>query len=218
MKFAVIQTLNYQFVDQFWMRINEIYLTTINLVKEPLITWGQIYKENKVKAKLINDFLIPMSILIGVTTLFGNIFGGIVQASVSFSYIVASSIISFLLVFLEVYLAGWIIFMVAENFNPSVDSNKIFNLVIYSHTPVFLSMAFVKIFPQLYFVSLIGLYSIYIYWTGIELFSGFKSERKIIFMILSGIVTIVLYLFLSYIFNWIYDALINEFTNFVSQL
>lgn len=200
------------------MRINEIYMTTINLVKEPLITWGQIYKENKTKTKLINDFLIPMSILIGLTTLFGNIFGGIVQDSISFSYLVASSIISFLIIFLEVYLSGLIIVKLAEHFNPSVDSNKIFNLVIYSHTPVFLSLAFVKIFPQLYFVSLIGLYSIYIYWIGIELFSGFKTERKIIFLLISGIVTFVLYLFLSYIFNWIYNAIINEFTNFVSQL
>lgn len=200
------------------MRINEIYLTTINLIKEPLITWGQIYKENKAKAKLINDFLIPMSIFIGVTTLFGNIFGGIVQDSISFSYIVASSFISFLIVFLEVYLAGLIIVKIAEYLNPSVDSNKIFNLVIYSHTPVFLSLAFVKIFPQLYFVSLIGLYSIYIFWTGIELFSGIKSERKVIFLLISAIITFVLYLSLNHIFNWIYDAFINEFTNFVSQL
>lgn len=196
------------------MNLGNLYYKTRQIIIEPLKAWSEIYDENKDRKEIIIDYLLPMSGLVAICSLLGNIIGGSLHDTFSFAYIFFNCLISFLIIFLEVYLAGWLISEVASSFNSKSESDRIFNLVVYSHAPFFLSLAFIKILPAMFFVVVIGFYSFYLYWLGMEKMAGLKSENRGLFILLSGLIMIAAYSLLTIVFNSIYEVIIEQIVNF----
>lgn len=198
------------------MNFKEIYHRSRALIFQPVTFWPELASEDQTRRKLVLDFLIPFSLLVGLSSLLGTLFQEGIEDSFSIAYLILSGSISFFIIFLEVYLSGWLITEIALSFDPGAKSNPVFNLVIYSHIPFFITLAISLLIPQLLFINLLGVYSFYLYWTGIESFTSMKEDRKTVFLILSILVMILMYLLLTVIFNSIYDVVLNQFTTFRS--
>lgn len=198
------------------MNFKQIYHRSRALIFQPVTFWPELASEEQARKKLVLDYLIPFSLLVGISSLLGTLFQEGIEDSFSIAYLILTGAISFLIIFLEVYLSGWLITEIALSFDPGIKSNSIFNLVIYSHIPFFLTLAISLLIPQLLFINLLGMYSFYLFWTGIESFTRMKDDRKTVFLILSILVMILMYLLLTVIFNSIYDVVLNQFTTFRS--
>ena len=196
------------------MNLINLYHKTRIIIFNPGTGWSKISDEGSNRRKAIINYLFPMALLIAVSSILGNLIFGDVEDSYSIAFIFLNSLISFLIIFLEVYLAGWLIFELAIALNSNSNSDQIFNLVIYSHAPLFICLAFIKIFPDLIFITIAGFYSFYLFWLGLEKLAGLKPERKIPFMLSSSLIMILSFTLLTFVFNSIYDVLIDQFINF----
>jgi hypothetical protein len=132
-----------------------------------------------------------------------------VDASFSMAYVFFNGLISFLIIFLEVYLASWLISEVATSFTDEVNMDRIFNLVIYSHAPFLVTLAVTRLFPQLLFIVVLGLYTFYIFWLGIQKMLTIPEDRRMIFFLFSALIMILIFLLLSVIFNNIYGVVLR---------
>ncbi len=198
------------------MNLISIYQRTRDLIIKVPPAWDDIIDEAKTRNKVLKDYLIPVSVMIGLASLVGTLLFSNIEDSFSISYVIFNGVISFMIIFLEVYLSGWLIMEVASSFSEKSGSDRIFNLVIYSHAPFFLVLLITKLFPQLLILMILGIYSFYVLWIGIRKIMHIQEDRKIIFLILSSLVMIMLYLLLSVIFNSIYDVVIGQFNTFGS--
>ncbi|MBE0654104.1 MAG: DUF1282 family protein, partial [Bacteroidales bacterium] len=180
----------------------------------PVTSWIDISADKKPREELLKDFLLPLSLIVGLFSFLGTTFSAGIPDTFSFAYLVLSGMISFLVIFLEVYLSGWLITKIAHTFNKETNSNDIFNLVIFSHVPFFLTLAVSKLFPSLIFINLLGAYSFFLFWNGIDHFITINKENKQIFMVLSVLVMILTYVLLTWIFNSIYNGILIRFATF----
>lgn len=196
------------------MNIRNIYTRTRALIIRPHQAWQEIHFESRSKSNAITDYLFPMSLIVGFSTMLGLLFFSDIEDSISFGYILVNGVISFLIVFLEVFLSGWLIAEMTESFDNTVDSNIIFNLVIYSHAPFFLALTISRLFPQLMFLMITGIYSFFVFWLGITRLLKIDEDKRIIFLFLSGLIMILLFLLLTVIFNSIYKVLLTQLSTF----
>jgi len=152
------------------MSIQKIFNQTKDVIINPLSFWETIFNEHISRREVILNYLFPMSLLIGIASLFGVLFQANIEDTVSIGYVVFNGLISFFIIFLEVYLSAWLIREISLSFESKTGSDEIFNLVIYSHAPFFLTLALYRLFPALFFFLIIGIYSFYIFWLGLERF------------------------------------------------
>jgi hypothetical protein len=93
-------------------------------------------------------------------------------------------------------------------------SQRVFNLVIYSHVPFFLVLALTHLFPQLLFLNLFGAYSFFLFWSGIDKMTEIEPENKLPFLLSSSLIMISLFFLLNFIFNNIYDTILGQLSIF----
>ncbi len=198
--------------DMLSMNLRNIYIRTRSLLVRPHQAWRDITFENRNKHDVVIQYLLPMSVVIGVSTMLGSLFFADIEDSISIGYIFINGLISFLIVFLEVLFAGWLISEMTESFDPGVNSDSIFSLVIYSHAPFFLALAISRLFPQLMFLMISGIYSFFVFWLGISHLLRIEEDKKVIFLFLSSLIMILLFLLLTVIFNSMYGMLLNQFS------
>ena len=116
------------------------------------------------------------------------------------------------------YIASWLITEVAISFGDHNSSAAIFNLVIYSHAPFFLILSLTKLFPALFFMMILGVYSFYIFWLGMGKLLDIQENKKLVFLLLSSLVMILTFLLLSVVFDSIYNIVLDQFTTVGSQI
>ncbi len=197
------------------MNLTKIYHKTRALIFMPGNSWPAIASENWYRRKIVLEVLLPMAFLVGISSFLGALISGGIEDSVTIGYLILSGFISFLIFFLEVYLSAWLITEIAISLKSDTDSHSIFNLLVYSHIPFFLTLSVSLLFPELMFINLLGIYSFVLFWKGIEYFTNLKDEKKIVFMVLSSLIMILLYTLLTLVFNNVYDTVLNQFNTFV---
>ena len=194
------------------MNIGNLYQRTSNILLNPFETWKEIKTERKSKNELVSQFLLPISITVGICSLFGTLFFSKIGDSFSIGYVIFNGIISFLVLFLEVYFSALLISEIATSFSPETDSDSAFSLVIYAQTPLYVSLAVVKLFPQLLFLIVLSIYTIYLFWIGSLKLLKVPEDKRIIFLMLSMLVIIIIFLLLSLIFDSLYNMVLFHLT------
>ena len=192
------------------MNIGDVYQRTTNILLNPIETWNEIKTERKSKKEVINQFLIPIAITVGICSLFGTLFFSKIGDTFSIGYVLFNGVLSFLVLFLEVYFSALLISEIATSFSPESDSDSAFSLVIYSQAPFYVSLAVVKLFPQLLFLSILSIYTIYHFWIGSLKLLKIQEDKRIIFLLLSMLVIILIFLLLSVIFDSLYDIVLSQ--------
>ena len=86
------------------MNVKKLYQRSRSLMFQPFTAWPEISSEKMIRSQVVLEFLLPMSILVGICSFLGTFFNEGIEDSFSVGYLLLSGFISFIMIFLEVYL------------------------------------------------------------------------------------------------------------------
>ena len=178
------------------MEIKTITDSFVKILMNPPRGW----KENSFSTLKYNNVLFPL--LTGILTI--TFASRLIGKSLSFlsvsslQHIMAYSILSLIVDF-----AFFIILVSAINFllpyyDKSKDKSKVAILVLCSLIPFYAALVILNIFPSLFFLGLISLYSFVILFWGIKKYLKIKPNKSNIFFIITSLLIIGIYLILHF--------------------
>jgi hypothetical protein len=181
------------------MDLNLLISRVKNIIISPKTEWDAINNEKIENNSMVINYILPFVLLIAITTLIGGflsprIFG------FSISYSLIHAVISLIVGIGSVYLSAYIINELATSFGTEKNLNNAFKLVVYSSTPALLASIVANLHWSLGFLNLFGLYSIYLFWLGIEQVMKTPEDKKIGYVIISFLILFGIYLVLGFIF------------------
>jgi hypothetical protein len=179
-----------------------------NLLFQPELEWKIIQTEPNRKEQLVREYAVPLTIMVGGSALLG----GIIFHSgygVYLSYIISSILISLVVSFGGMYLSALVINELTTGFDSRKDIHATMALVIYSYTAFFVSYAascLLNIPPLNSLLGLCGLYTLYLFWTGLTPMLGTPTTRKPALMIVSVLVMTGIYIALRFLMEAIFSG------------
>ena len=128
---------------------------------------------------------------------FGMRFFGVVYRP-SPAYAITTAIIQYALGLVMVYVLALIIEALAPSFGGTKDRLKAFKVAAYGSTASWLAGIF-AIIPNLAFLSLLGLYSLYLYYTGLPVLMKVPNDKAFGYVAAVIVSAIVLFFVVGYI-------------------
>ena len=179
-----------------------------NIILNPVKAWEAIDSENR-PIKLIRDsFLFPLIILVSVSAFVGSLIFTNSQLSPVFSIFVGLK--CFGLLYFTIYATAYIFREITYPLDLGRDINISFRIIVYSTAPFLMCQVISRIFESLLFVNIIGLYGLYIFWTGVEKMLTPPAYKKMPMLIATTISLAGIYistnLLLTMLINRIYFA------------
>jgi hypothetical protein len=110
----------------------------------------------------------------------------------------SSAIVGFVFSLVSIFIIAKLAALLAPKFGGVADDGAALKLVVYSNTAGWLASLFF-IIPPLGFLAILGLYGIYIFWTGVGPMLRVPEEKKLIFVLALAATAIVLNLLVSLI-------------------
>ena len=167
-----------------------------NILFKPKDEWKVIAGEEPNTQSLIFSYVLPLALIPAVARFIGfGVFGFHVGRFAGMSGIgwgLSSGIISLITTILAVFVAAFIIDILAPSFKSEKNFGRSMQLVAYSYTPVWVA-GILYLIPLLGIVaSLLGLYGIYIMYTGLGDIKKTPDDSRVGYMVVSAIVAIVI--------------------------
>jgi hypothetical protein len=180
----------------------------INIILNPVKAWEAIYSENR-PVKLVRDsFFFPLIALVSVSAFAGSLIFANAELSPIYSLFVG--IKCFGLLFITIYATAFIFGEITYPLDLGKDFNISFRIIVYSITPFLLCQILSSIFESLLFVDIIGLYGLYIFWTGTEKMLTPPQYKKMPMLIVTAVTLAGIYiatnLFLTKLIDRVYFA------------
>jgi len=170
-----------------------------NIIFNPVKAWETIDSENKPNKVLRDSLFIPLLILVSISTFVGSLIFANTELSAVYSIFVGVK--SFVLLYLTTYSAAFILKEITHPLDLGRDFNISFRLIVYSIIPFILCEVLSGLFESLLFVDVIGLYGLYIFWTGAEKLLNPAQHKKMPMLIATTISIISIYAALSFVLN-----------------
>lgn len=177
------------------MEIKQIIERVRGVLAEPKREFVTILKEDQRKTRLFLNYVLPLLVLYAITTYIGNVLFGAVTIRQGSGIVIKSIIHGMLVQIATLYIGGIIINEVLPLFHVPKNGRKTFALLAYTLTPIYISMILAGLLPGLSkLIYLLGLYSILLFWFGAESLIEMPQERRQLFVPLSFLMIILLYL------------------------
>ena len=182
-------------------------MNIIERVKAILMTpdteWPVIERESGSPGVLFPNYVIYLAAIPAIAGFIGtSIIGISVPVIGSFRVPIMagllSAVITYLLSFVIVYVIAIIIDLLAPQFGAQKDFPNALKLTVYSFTPVWLAGIFLMI-PGLRFLTIVGLYGIYLLWLGLPKLMKSPQEKATIYVIAVAVCAIVFQYLISLI-------------------
>ncbi len=174
-------------------------MNIIDRVKNILITpkteWEVIEKETTEIPKLLTGYLLLLAIIPAVANFIGYAlvgyrvpFYGTVS---SFNLGIRQAVMGYVSPIIAVFVAAFVINLLADSFGSKKDFRRAFQLVMYSYTPAIVAGIFM-IIPSLgILASLAGLYGLYLLYIGMKPMMQTPDEKVTGYFVVSLLVMIV---------------------------
>jgi len=180
-----------------------------NIIFSPVKAWETIDSENK-SVKIIRDnFLFPLIILVSITAIAGSLL--FTNTELSPVYSIFTGIKWFLVFFVSIYLTSLILGEITFPLDLGKNFSVSFRLIAYSLAPFILCQVLSRLFESLLFVNVIGLYGLYIFWTGAEKLLNPPQYKKMPLLIAATITLAVVYVGTSVALNMLVDKVYYTF-------
>jgi magnesium-transporting ATPase (P-type) len=140
----------------------------ISIISNPVKAWETIDSENRPPKILRNSFLLPLIILVTVSAFAGSL--------------------------IFVYVTSFIFREVTYPLDLGRDFNTSFRLTVYSITPFLLCQIISRLFESLLFINIIGLFGLYIFWTGAEKMLNPPQYKKMPMLIAVSLIIAGIYI------------------------
>jgi hypothetical protein len=165
-----------------------------NLIFAPLPEWRIIAGEKWTVRSLLGRYVLPMAMIPAVASFIGY---GLVGANgilfrLSGPYWGISMALNNLITSLAVFLLGsWLIDRLAPGFGTNRDIGRSAQLVAYSYTPAWLAGIFYAL-PGLQQGVVLGLYSVYLFYLGVQTLKHLPEDQRVTYTIVSAILLIII--------------------------
>jgi hypothetical protein len=183
------------------MDLNAIIKRTTNILIRPAEEWVVIEKENTSKGNVLSGYALPYIIAIALASAIGSMVFSLGLYSVP--YVIASTLASVIVPVAGIYISSYIINALAPAFGSKPNLDNAFKLVVYSYTASFIVSIVTGLVPLLVFLSIAGLYSMYILWTGFGPMMKTPDEKKAGYAIVSILIILGIYSILAIVFAFI---------------
>jgi hypothetical protein len=170
-----------------------------NIILDPAKAWESIDSENKSVRTIRNSIFIPLIILVSISCFFGSLI--YVNPGLPPVYSVFVSIKCFVLLLITVYGTALILTEITYALDLGKDFHISFRLVVYSMIPFLLCQILSRLFESLLFVNIIGLYGLYIFWSGVDKMLSLPQYKKMPMLIATTISMVVIYLGSDYLLS-----------------
>jgi hypothetical protein len=180
-----------------------------NILVDPIKAWEIIDSENKSVKVLRDSYLFPLIILVSAAAIAGSLIFTNTELSPVYSIFVGIKCFITLLsaIYAVSYVLGEITFPLdlGKNFPVS------FRIIVYSITPFLICQILSSIFESLQFVNVLGLYGLYIFWTGAEKLLNPPQYKKMPLLISSLFALVGIYIAISIVLNVLIDKIFYAF-------
>ena len=180
-----------------------------NILFNPLKYWQTIHSENITLKVIRNSFLLPLIILVSVAVITGSVI--FINTELSFTYSIFLGIRRFLVLLTTTCISAMILKEITYPLDLGRDFNISFRLIALSLTPFLLCQVISSVFESLLFINVIGLYGLYIFWTGAEVMLKPPHYKRIPMLVAIIIVVIAVYVAADIFLAMITDGLYYGF-------
>jgi len=180
-----------------------------NIIFSPAKAWETIDSENKSIKVIRDNFLFPLIILVTISAIAGSLL--FTNTELSPVYSVFTGIKWFLVFFISIYLTSLILGEITFPLDLGKDFSVSFRLIAYSLAPFILCQVLSRLFESLLFVNVIGLYGLYIFWTGAEKLVNPPQYKKMPLLIATTITLAVIYVGTNLLLNMLVDKVYYSF-------
>lgn len=170
-----------------------LYHRTKYFIISPVQAWDVVHRENRPMKFVRGSFFLPLTILVSISAFLGSMF--FINTTLKPMYSVLTGVNTFLFLYLGIYASTFVVREIMRAMDLGHDFLVAFKLVAYSMAPIFLSLTVSRLFESLLFINVLGLYGLYIFWTGMEVMVNPPDHKKLP-MIIATVVTMLIIFFL----------------------
>ena len=181
----------------------------INILLDPVKAWNTINSENKPVKVVRNSYLLPLIILVSVSAFVGSLI--FTNTELSPVYSVFAGMKYFLLLLFTIYVSSYILGEITFPLDLGRDFSVSLRIIVFSVTPFLLCQILSCLFESLLFVNVMGLYGLYIFWTGAEKLLNPPQYKKMPLLIATIITIIGIYIATSILLNKLIDKIFFTF-------
>ena len=183
------------------MDLNKLFNRAKNIIVKPDDEWQVIKGETTSKNEVIINYAVPLLVLIAIASLIGSSITKL-HLGISFTSVLVSVVIVFIIQFTAMYLSAIIINELAPSFGSKKDINAAFKLVVYASTASYVASILGGLIPVLSVLfSILGLYSIYLFWTGITPMMETPDNKKVGYILVWFLIIVAITLILGAFFR-----------------
>ncbi len=175
------------------------------IFSHPHSMWKEVNEEDKSVMSVRTSFLMPVAILVTISSLLGNIF--LRNSGLSVLYPVLMALKDLITIILSVELATFAVTEISTAFTHTRSFSVNFKLIIYSITPFLVSLIITRLFPSLIFLNLAGLYGFFLLWEGIPAMITLAGEYRLRYHLLVALSVIIFYFAIGWLMTALLDGL-----------
>jgi hypothetical protein len=175
-----------------------------NIIMTPKTEWPTISAETPVIQEIMLNYVLPLSLIPAVAQVIGYGFVGGTIISYPLGAAIAMGIVTFLTALVGVFIAAYVVDILAPSFGSEKNLGRAVQLVAYSNTPAWVA-GILNIVPALGFLVLLAsLYGIYLLYLGMPFQMKTPKEKVVPYLIVAIIAVIVVYVILGLILGPIF--------------
>jgi hypothetical protein len=166
------------------------------ILLNPRAEWSIIEREPGDVAYLFMNYVAILAAIPAVcgfigSSLIGISLPGLGTVRVPIVTGLMGAVVGYLLTFAMVYIVALLADLLAPTFQGQKNSENALKLVVYSYTPAWLAGVFLLI-PSLGFLAILGLYGLYLLWSGIPPLMKAPQEKSIVYTLAIIVCAIVI--------------------------
>lgn len=185
--------------------LKNIFLSIQDIVVKPKEFWA-LQKENEIKSqKLLSKYFFPL-LLLAVLAVFTGEFFRSNHFYAGFALMKAGR--EFLLFLLQYFISVFFTNTLIKTFGGKKNKKTAQMLVVFSLTPFLLVSIITGLFPFLYVLDALGLYSFYIFWLGAKELLDFPQRKLEKYALSTILVNFFIFSFLSVLLSKLLTAYI----------
>lgn len=186
-----------------------LYNRTKYFIISPVKAWEVVHRENRPINYVRGSFFLPLVILVSLSSFFGSMF--FINTTLKPMYSVLKCIDTFLFLYFGAYMSAFIVKEITRALDLGHDFVVAYKLVAYSLTPILLTLTVSRLLESLLFLNLLGLYGLYIFWTGMKEMVNPPEHKQRPMMIATVVAMLIIFgslqVVLSFLAEKVYFAL-----------
>lgn len=177
----------------------------------PLREWKGIANDSEPLEAIIKYYAWPLIVISAVVKAFSLYFGFAENSELDqfkIPFILTMLLFNMIAPMFVILLGGLMIGKVGKALGASLHNPSSFRLLIYSYTPLFFATILINTGLHIEYLGLISIYSIILFWLGIDPVLHLPSDRKLGFLIISVMILCFLFFvvtaFIRLVINLLY--------------